>query len=78
MNNCFNLVQNNNVLINLKEDMNMDQNHNHNSSIGCKVSECEFHCKDDNYCTLNKIEVVKHVQSADTVECTDCGSFKRG
>jgi hypothetical protein len=50
---------------------------NHNSSIGCAVSECQFHCKDDNYCTLNKIEVVKHAQMADSVECTDCGSFKK-
>lgn len=49
----------------------------HNSSIGCTVSECNFHCKDDNYCTLNKIEVVKHTPNANTVENTDCGSFKR-
>jgi hypothetical protein len=48
----------------------------HNSSIGCTVSECKFHCSDDNYCTLNKIEVVKHSQITDTVEGTDCGSFK--
>lgn len=50
---------------------------NHNSSIGCTVSECTHHCKDDNYCTLNKIEVVKNTQTANTVEATDCGSFKR-
>jgi len=51
---------------------------NHNSSIGCSVSECSFHCKDDNYCTLEKIQVVKHSPKALTVECTDCGSFKKG
>lgn len=50
---------------------------NHNSSIGCSVTECRFHCKEDNYCTLDKIEVVKHSQKADTVEHTDCGSFKK-
>lgn len=50
----------------------------HNSSIGCVVTECKFHCKDDDYCTLNKIQVVKHEQTASSVECTDCGSFKRG
>lgn len=50
---------------------------NHNSSIGCNVSECEYHCKEDDYCTLEKINVVKHSQRADTVESTDCGSFKR-
>ena len=49
----------------------------HNSSIGCSVPECSFHCKDDNYCTLDKIEVVKHEKNAVTIECTDCGSFKK-
>jgi hypothetical protein len=50
---------------------------NHNPSIGCSVSECKFHYKDDSYCTLEKIDVVKHSQKADTIECTDCGSFKK-
>ncbi|KHD36572.1 hypothetical protein NL50_08570 [Clostridium acetobutylicum] len=48
----------------------------HNSSIGCTVSECRFHCKDDNYCTLDQIKVVKHNNRAEQVEHTDCGSFK--
>ena len=50
---------------------------NHNSSIGCSVQECSYHCKDDNYCTLEKIQVVKHGHPASTIECTDCGSFKK-
>ncbi len=50
---------------------------NHNSSIGCSVPECAFHCKEDDYCTLDKIQVVKNSQKANTVECTDCGSFKK-
>ncbi|MDF2635057.1 MAG: hypothetical protein K0R78_1931 [Pelosinus sp.] len=50
---------------------------NHNSSIGCSVAECSFHCKDDDYCTLDKIQVVKHGHKAVTIECTDCGSFKK-
>ena len=49
----------------------------HNDSIGCTVTECSYHCKEDNYCTLNKIDVVKNKPAADTVECTDCGSFRR-
>lgn len=49
----------------------------HNSSIGCSVTECRFHSKDQNYCTLSKIEVVKHSGMAETIEQTDCGSFKR-
>jgi len=48
----------------------------HNKSIGCTVNECKHHCKDDNYCTLNKIEVIKHEMVAKNQECTDCGSFK--
>ncbi len=47
-----------------------------NKSIGCNVSECKYHYKKDSYCTLNKIEVVKHEPMAKTVECTDCGSFQ--
>ena len=49
----------------------------HNSSIGCEVAECSFHCKDDNYCTLEKIQVVKSAQKVASIEATDCGSFKK-
>lgn len=49
---------------------------NHNNSIGCTVCECTYHCKEDNYCTLNKIEVTKHSSNATTPECTDCSNFK--
>ena len=48
----------------------------HNDSIGCIVSECRFHCKDDNYCSLEKIEVIKHETFAKSLQSTDCGSFK--
>lgn len=49
----------------------------HNKSIGCIVTECSFHSKDQNYCSLEQIQVTKHEGDATTVECTDCGSFKR-
>ncbi|ARC83984.1 hypothetical protein U732_500 [Clostridium argentinense CDC 2741] len=48
-----------------------------NSSIGCTVSECKYHYKEDNYCTLNRIHIVKHEPEAKVVECTDCGSFEK-
>ncbi|WP_186431183.1 DUF1540 domain-containing protein [Clostridium sp. BSD9I1] len=51
--------------------------HDHNDSIACIVDECKFHCKDDDYCTLNQIKVSKHESVANTVECTDCGSFQK-
>lgn len=50
---------------------------NHNSSIGCIVTECKHHYKEDNYCTLNTIQIVKHDQEAKVVETTDCGSFEK-
>lgn len=49
---------------------------NHNDSIACTVDECKYHCKDDDYCTLNKIQVGKHEGHAKDVECTDCDSFE--
>jgi hypothetical protein len=48
----------------------------HNQSIGCTVTECKYHCKEDSFCTLEQIQVVKHEHGANTVECTDCGSFE--
>lgn len=51
--------------------------HDHNDSIGCTVTECVHHCKDDNYCTLPKIEVAKHTPEATSIESTDCASFKK-
>ena len=50
---------------------------NHNNSIGCSVGECSYHCKDDNYCTLNKIEVSKDSKGMVSNSCaTQCASFK--
>lgn len=51
--------------------------HSHNDSIGCTVTECKYNDRTDNYCTLQKIEVVKHESVAKTTECTDCGSFEK-
>ncbi|ARC83985.1 hypothetical protein U732_501 [Clostridium argentinense CDC 2741] len=48
-----------------------------NDSIMCIVSECKYHYKQDDYCTLDKIEVVKHENNAKTIQCTDCGSFEK-
>ena len=49
---------------------------NYNNSIGCIVNECKFHAENENYCTLQKIQVTKHESVAKTTQCTDCGSFK--
>ncbi|KZL92949.1 DUF1540 domain-containing protein [Clostridium magnum] len=47
-----------------------------NNSIGCTVTECKFHAKDESYCSLEKIQVTKHETTAKTKQCTDCGSFE--
>lgn len=47
-----------------------------NPSIGCTVSNCQFHAGNENYCTLQQIMVGTHGHAAKQVECTDCESFK--
>lgn len=49
---------------------------NKNKSIGCNVSECKYHAKDENYCSLDHIDVTHHNHPAKTIEETDCGSFE--
>lgn len=46
-----------------------------NRHIGCSVNNCAHHCKDSNYCTLEKIEVGTHECNPTKCECTDCKSF---
>lgn len=47
-----------------------------NPSIGCTVSQCQYHAGNENYCTLNKIIVGTHEINPTQVACTDCESFK--
>lgn len=47
-----------------------------NKSIGCEVSSCKFHAKEQQYCSLDNIMVVQHHNNAESVEATDCGSFQ--
>lgn len=49
----------------------------YNGSIACTVTECKYNKTSDKYCTLNKIQVVKHEAEAKDSKCTDCGSFMR-
>ena len=50
---------------------------NKNESIKCTINNCEHHCKTENYCSLNEIQVGTHEGNPDHgVECTDCESFK--
>ena len=47
-----------------------------NNSIGCTVDECKYHAKNQNYCSLDKIQVTKNTSRAKEVKETDCQSFE--
>ncbi|MBL4930323.1 MULTISPECIES: DUF1540 domain-containing protein [Clostridium] len=49
---------------------------NQNRSIGCIVTECKFHSEEEQFCSLDKIQIVKHNNKANNIQQTDCGSFK--
>lgn len=44
-------------------------------AIKCSVTQCAHHCKSDNYCALNSIQVGTHEANPTEVKCTDCESF---
>ena len=46
-----------------------------NASIKCTVSQCAYHCADENYCTLDAIRVGTHEANPTECQCTDCESF---
>ena len=47
-----------------------------NPSIECTVKSCAFHCKSEDYCSLDRIKVVTHEKTPKTTECVDCQSFR--
>lgn len=49
---------------------------NANKSIGCTVQQCAYHCGNENYCSLNNIQVGTHETNPTMCECTDCQSFR--
>ena len=49
---------------------------NKNQAVKCSVSQCKNHSGDENYCTLNSIQVGTHEANPTQIECTDCESFK--
>ena len=48
-----------------------------NKSIGCSVTQCKYHCKSSDYCSLDKIQVGTHEPQPTESQCTDCQSFKK-
>ncbi len=49
-----------------------------NNSIGCTVDDCKYHAKDQNFCSLDKIQVTKNTAQARKPQETDCHSFENG
>ncbi|WP_303859544.1 DUF1540 domain-containing protein [Alkalibaculum bacchi] len=47
-----------------------------NNSIGCTVEECKYHAKNQDYCSLDKIQVTKNAAQARNQKETDCHSFE--
>ena len=46
-----------------------------NPSIECSVKQCEYHCGNENYCTLNKVRIATHEANPTMCQCVDCESF---
>ena len=46
-----------------------------NHNIHCSVKACEFHCGDENYCSLNSIQVASHEKHPTDERCVACRSF---
>lgn len=46
-----------------------------NSSIRCTVQQCQHNMQNENYCTLQSIDVGTHESNPTVPECTDCNSF---
>ena len=63
-----------------KEEINKHSETDANFSIKCSVDQCEHHCGEKNYCSLNCVTIGTHEANPTVPECTDCMSFvcKRG
>ena len=42
----------------------------------CSVQSCAHHCKNEQYCGLDTIQVGTHEANPAKDQCTDCQSFK--
>lgn len=49
----------------------------YNASIKCTVDNCKHHSNGNNYCTLNKINIISHKNEPECPKCTDCSSFEK-
>ncbi len=47
-----------------------------NECIKCTVSQCAYHCTQEDYCSLDCITVGTHEHNPRMEQCTDCLSFE--
>ena len=69
--NCFGKA----IIVPTGNDERSFQMENINRSIQCSVDQCAFHCRDCDYCSLDKIHVGTHEPDPSAEQCTDCQSF---
>ncbi len=48
-----------------------------NRSIGCSVTECRYHAKNEQLCNLDRINVSKCSNAAVDEKDTECASFQK-
>ena len=53
---------------------NMNKTPNH--SIQCSVKQCSYHCKSENFCALDRVNIGTHETNPTQVQCVDCESFR--
>ena len=58
-----------------KEKEENTMNDHANKSIEGTVRQCEHHCQNENYCSLDRILVGTHEADPTMDQCTDCKSF---
>lgn len=47
-----------------------------NYSIHCTVRDCKYHKGDENYCSLDTVNISTHEKNPTDVRCVDCSSFR--
>lgn len=48
-----------------------------NECIECDVTQCDYHCGEENNCSLDRIKVGTHENNPSVEQCTDCLSFEK-
>ncbi len=51
------------------------KNKNSNPSIKCSVTQCAYHCGDEDYCSLDKVKISRCAAQVTDCAGTECASF---